>query len=72
MKREVEKYLSAWGTNTTGEPDDAMSKQGKVVDAPQMPTEGGCTGCGGLNVVKVKMGTKHIVGCKDCHHRFTV
>jgi hypothetical protein len=67
LRRELEKYLSAWGTNTTGEPEEVMAntdKQGRSAGI-------GCLMCGSDKMIRIKVGAKTIVGCKDCKHRFT-
>jgi regulator of replication initiation timing len=67
LRRELEKYLSAWGTNSAGEPEDALAGNEKKAKPAGM----GCLMCGGDKMVRIKMGAKTIVGCKDCKHRFT-
>lgn len=71
LKRELEKFSTAWESNHSGESEEPMTKEEVNGIPATIKTEykEGCPECGSPNTGRVKIGAKTIVACKDCGRR---
>lgn len=67
LRKEIEKYVAAW--EGTGGDEETMADTD--TDPKTKASTSKCPECGGHNIIRVPIGTKVLVGCRDCKHRLT-